>query len=153
MPSSTSHCNGTSVLLRNLHGTYWEPCLLVPSLHPIKNPFGIRLIIKLVGKSNSITFLNARETPKSISNHFSIWSQGKLPERIRLWSPVGLTGVELQCLDWTETIVPDNSPPPSQGDTAACRRPRQDAGLCQEGEEKVSVFVSICVQTGASFIW
>lgn len=67
---------------------------------PIKNPFLIRLIVKLADNTNSITFLNAWETPESNFNHFSISLQGKLTERIRLWSPVG--ELELNYNAWIE---------------------------------------------------
>lgn len=64
-------------------------CLLIPAVHANKNPFLIRLIVKLADNNNSITYLNVLETAKSNSIHFSISPQGKLTERIRLRSPVG----------------------------------------------------------------
>lgn len=122
-----------------------RPCSLIPSLHAIKNPFLIRLIVKLADNNNSITFLNALERAKSNSNHFNFiirqtdWAHYTL---VTCRKP----GVELQCLDSTKTIVPDNSPLPLQGDSAACHLPCQEARLCQDAEEMVCLSAHVCKQ-------
>lgn len=123
--------------------------MLIPPMHANKNPFLFRLIVKLADNNNnnkSITYLNVFKTAKSNSIHFSISPQGKLTERIRLWSPVGNL-----VLNYNDSIP---QRPLSQTILLSlCEvtlppvvRPVMEAGLCQDGEEKACLPAHVCTQ-------